>query len=140
MVSGGVEAIVGLARHPPFGLAVTVGPGGVFVELTGGHALDLLPMDRAAAMALIGTTPLQRLLSGYRTGEASDIAALVDLVTRLGQIAQAYEPFLEAVDLNPVTVLARGLGVRVLDALIVRRMDADHAHQPAAGARSHGGA
>lgn len=127
MVSGGVEALVGLARHPPFGLAVTVGPGGVFVELTGGHALDLLPMDAAAATALIGTTPLQRLLSGYRTGQESDTAALVDLVTRLGQIGQAYEPYLEAVDLNPVAVLPNGLGVRVLDALVVRRMDTDHA-------------
>ena len=140
MVSGGVEALVGLARHPPFGLAVTVGPGGVFVELTGGHALDLLPMDRAAAMALIGTTPLQRLLSGYRTGQVSDTGALVDLVTRLGQIAHAYEPFLEAVDLNPVTVLAAGLGVRVLDALIVRRMDTDPAHPPAASVGPAGGA
>jgi len=127
MVSGGVEALVGLARHPPFGLVVTVGPGGVFVELTGGHALELLPIDAAATAALIGTTPLQRLLSGYRSGQVSDAAALVDLVTRLGQIAQAYEPYLEAVDLNPVAVLPNGQGVRVLDALIVRRMDAGHA-------------
>lgn len=128
MVGGGVEALVGLARHPPFGLAVTVGPGGVFVELTGGHALDLLPVDTAAAMALVNATPLQRLLSGYRTGQMSDTAAFVDLVTRLGQIGQAYEALLEAVDLNPVTVLPAGLGVRVLDALIVRRMDVGHGH------------
>lgn len=125
MVSGGVEALVGLARHPPFGFAVTVGPGGIFVELTGGHALDLLPIDAAAATDLIGTTPLHRLLSGYRTGESSDTAAFVELVTQLGRIAHDYEPYLEAVDLNPVTVLPSGLGVRVLDALIVRRMDTD---------------
>jgi len=125
MVSGGVEALVGLARHPPFGLAVTVGPGGIFVELTGGHALDLLPVDAAAATDLIGTTPLHRLLSGYRTGQGSDTAAFVELVTQLGRIARDYEPYLEAVDLNPVTVLPSGLGVRVLDALIVRRMDTD---------------
>ena len=128
MVSGGVEALVGLARHPPFGLALTVGPGGVFVELTGGHELDLLPIDAAAATDLIGKTPLHRLLSGYRTGLGSDTAAFVDLVTQLGQIAHDYEPYLEAVDLNPVTVLPSGQGVRVLDALIVRRMDTDRPH------------
>jgi succinyl-CoA synthetase beta subunit len=128
MVSGGVEALVGLARHPPFGLALTVGPGGVFVELTGGHALDLLPVDAAAATDLIGKTPLHRLLSGYRTGLGSDTTAFVDLVTQLGQIAHDYEPYLEAVDLNPVTVLPSGQGVRVLDALIVRRMDTDRPH------------
>jgi len=129
MVSGGVEALVGLARHHPFGLAITVGPGGIFVELTGGHALDLLPVDMAAALALIQSTPLERLLSGYRTSPPADVAALGDLVVQLGRIGLAYEPYLEAMDLNPVTVLAPGQGVRVLDALIVRRMDAA---QPAA--------
>ena len=123
MVSGGVEALVGLARHPPFGLGVTVGPGGIFVELAGGHALDLLPMDHAAALRLIEATPLKRLLAGYRTGAVADSAALVDLVERLGQIAVDYAEYLEAVDLNPVAVLAAGQGVRVLDALIVRRVD-----------------
>ena len=123
MVSGGVEALVGLARHHPFGLAITVGPGGIFVELTGGHALDLLPIDTPAAMALINSTPLERLLSGYRARPPADTAALADLVVRLGQIGLAYEPYLEAMDLNPVAVLAPGHGVRVLDALIVRRVD-----------------
>jgi acyl-CoA synthetase (NDP forming) len=124
MVSGGVEAMVGLAQHPPFGLAVTVGPGGVFVELTGGHALDLLPIDTLAAQALIGTTPLKRLLSGYRAGQAADTDALAELVSRLGQIGQDYAAYIEAIDLNPVAVLALGQGVRVLDALIIRRVDA----------------
>ena len=123
MVSGGVEALVGLARHPPFGLGVTVGPGGIFVELAGGHALDLLPMDHAAALDLIEATPLKRLLAGYRTGIVADSVALAELVERLGQIAVDYGEHLEALDLNPVAVLANGQGVRVLDALIVRRVD-----------------
>ena len=123
MVAGGVEALVGLARHPPFGLGLMVGPGGIFVELAGGHALDLLPLDHAAALELIQATPLKRLLAGYRTGQVADAAALVDLVVRLGQIAVDYAAYLEAVDLNPVAVLAAGQGVRVLDALIVRRVD-----------------
>ena len=123
MVIGGVEALVGLARHPPFGLGMTVGPGGIFVELAGGHALDLLPLDHAAALELIQATPLQRLLAGYRNGQVADTGALVDLVVRLGQIAIDYAAYLEAADLNPVAVLAHGEGVRVLDALIVRRVD-----------------
>ena len=124
MVGAARWAMVGLAQHPPFGLAVTVGPGGVFVELTGGHALDLLPIDTLAAQDLIATTPLKRLLSGYRAGQAADTDALAELVSRLGQIGQDYAPYIEAIDLNPVAVLALGQGVRVLDALIIRRVDA----------------
>jgi acyl-CoA synthetase (NDP forming) len=124
MVRGGVEVIAGLARHPPFGLAMVLGPGGVFVELTGGHALDLLPVDASSALTLMESTPLGRLLGGYRTGgQPSDTNALVELVTRLSQIGQDYEPYLEAIDLNPVAVLAAGQGARVLDALVVRRID-----------------
>ncbi|MBU3737806.1 MAG: acetate--CoA ligase family protein [Rhodoferax sp.] len=123
MVSGGVEVLVGLARHPPFGLGLTVGPGGVFVELTGGHALDLLPLDVDAARELIETTPLHRLLAGYRGGPVSDAAVLCELMQGLSRIGLAYEPYLQAVDLNPVSVLSQGRGVRVLDALIVRHID-----------------
>jgi len=39
----------------------------------------------------------------------------------VSRIALCYGDLIEAVDLNPVKVLARGEGVRVLDALIVPR-------------------
>ena len=53
----------------------------------------------------------------------SDAAALCELMQGLSRIGLAYEPYLQAVDLNPVSVLPQGRGVRVLDALIVRHID-----------------
>lgn len=125
MIDGGTEALVGLSRHPPFGLALTVGPGGVLVELLGGHTLDLLPLDVDAAERLIGASKLARLLDGYRSQPAGDRAALADLLTRLGQIARTYGDQIVALDLNPVAVLARGQGVCVLDALLIRTCDTE---------------
>ena len=125
MVTRGTEALVGLSRHPPFGLALTVGPGGVLVEWLGGHALNLLPLDTGAADRLIGASKLAGLLAGLRGQPAADRAALADLLVRLGQIAHSYADQIAALDLNPVAVLPRGQGVCVLDALLIRNCDTE---------------
>jgi acyl-CoA synthetase (NDP forming) len=121
MVSGGVEVLLGLARYEPFGLALVVGAGGVLVELVRDSAVGLLPLDRVDAEALIDATRLPALLSGYRGAPAADRAALVEAIVTLGLLAMAYGERLEAVDLNPVTVLAAGKGVAILDALVITR-------------------
>ncbi len=118
MVSGGTEALVGLSHHAPFGLALTLGPGGVLVDLLGGHALDLLPPD---ADALIDATKLAPLLAGFRGAPPGDRVAFVALVRSLGEIGRSYGDVIAAIDLNPVSILPDG--VRVLDALIIRRVD-----------------
>ena len=93
--------------------------------MLGGHTLDLLPLDVDAAERLIGASKLARLLEGYRSQPAGDRAALADLLTRLGQIARTYGDQIVALDLNPVAVLARGQGVCVLDALLIRTCDTE---------------
>ena len=120
MVAGGTEALVGLSHHAPFGLALTLGPGGVLVDLLGGHALDLLPPN---ADALIDATKLAPLLAGFRGAPPGDRAAFTQLVDRLGEIGRSYGDVIAAIDLNPVSILP--IGVRVLDALIIRRIDVE---------------
>ena len=121
MIVDGTEALVGLARHEPFGLAVLVGVGGVLVEVIGETALSLPPIDIAGAKTLIGATKLDTLLGAYRGRAVGDRNALAEVVVQVSRIALCYGDLIEAVDLNPVKVLARGEGVRVLDALIVPR-------------------
>jgi len=122
MVSGGVEAIVGLARHHPFGLAVVVGAGGVLVELLKDAVLGLPPFDAQEAQRLIESTRLNNLLQGFRGAPTADSAALANLIAMLSEIAVTYDQYIEAIDLNPVAVLRRGSGVVVLDALLVPSM------------------
>lgn len=121
MVTGGVEALVGLVRHDPFGFGLVVGIGGVLVELVKDSAFDILPIDQARAEAMIGETKLASLLEGYRGAPKADRKALADLLVKLSDFAMRYGEDIEAIDLNPVAVLADGKGVRVLDALIIPR-------------------
>lgn len=121
MIAAGTEAIVGLSRQDPFGMAVVVGAGGVLVELLRDSALALAPIDEARAAALIDKTRLGAMLAGYRGAKAGDAQALAALVARISKIGAQYGEWLEAIDLNPVHVGIAGEGVRVLDALIVPR-------------------
>ncbi|WP_442580378.1 acetate--CoA ligase family protein [Mesorhizobium sp. ASY16-5R] len=121
MVTGGVEALLGLVRHEPFGLGMVVGVGGVLVELVADTVFELLPVDRALAMDMIARTRLGRLLAGYRGAPEADVEALAATMVALSNLASAYGGRLEAIDLNPVAVLPLGEGVRILDALVIPR-------------------
>lgn len=126
MVLGGIEMIAGLSRQAPFGHAVVAGSGGVWVELVRDSSLALAPVDARRATALVGSTRAARLLDGFRGAAPADRAAFEALIVRLSQIGRAYAEYIEAIDLNPVAVLALGEGVCVLDALVELRDAACH--------------
>ncbi|MBS0336327.1 MAG: acetate--CoA ligase family protein [Proteobacteria bacterium] len=119
MVSGGVEMIAGLSQCAPFGMGVVTGTGGVLVELVKDASLALAPLDRARALELIASTRANKLLEGFRGAQPADVEAFAGVLVALSSIAMAYGDLLEAIDLNPVSVLPAGRGVRVLDALII---------------------
>jgi acyl-CoA synthetase (NDP forming) len=120
MVTGGVEVLLGLVQHAPFGLGLVVGAGGTLTELMQDAAFDLLPIDAERADAMIGRTRLAKLLAGMRGAPAADRQALVEAIVALSQFGERHGRSIEAVDLNPVAVLPDGQGVRLLDALILR--------------------
>ncbi|MFI5015856.1 MAG: acetate--CoA ligase family protein [Hyphomicrobiales bacterium] len=121
MVAGGVEALIGTVLHETFGPTLLVGTGGVLVELVRDSALAVLPIDRAAARELVERTRLASLIAGYRGGPEADLEAFLDAIVRLGAIAALYAGEIAAIDINPLAVLPKGRGVRVLDALIMAR-------------------
>ncbi|TIT00759.1 acetate--CoA ligase family protein, partial [Mesorhizobium sp.] len=121
MAGRGVEVLVGLIRHEPFGLGIVVGVGGVLVELINDAAFDLLPVDRVSAEVLIDRTRLGALLKGYRGAPQADREALVETIMALSNFAGRYGHLIEAVDLNPVVVFEKG--VCVLDALVIPRAE-----------------
>ncbi|SDR46456.1 Acyl-CoA synthetase (NDP forming) [Rhizobiales bacterium GAS113] len=119
MVEGGVEALIGVAMHETFGPTLLVGTGGVLVEFLRDSAVAVLPIGRAAAHQLVGRTRLAHLIAGYRGAPEADLEAFVDAILGIGAIATAYAGALSALELNPIAILPKGKGVRVLDALII---------------------
>lgn len=111
----GLELVAGMVRDPEFGPALMFGLGGTAVELWGDVAFAPLPVDAAKARATILRTRAGRLLQGYR-GPALDLEAVVAVLTRLAELAEAC-PQVSEVDLNPVRVYPQG--ALVLDARIL---------------------
>jgi acyl-CoA synthetase (NDP forming) len=121
MAPRGQEVILGIKRDATFGPMLMVGLGGVLVELLQDVALAPVPLNQAQARDLVEGLQGTRLLQGYRGAPAADIDALAALMSQLSHFAAAHAEDIEEIDLNPVLVHARGQGVTVVDALIVRR-------------------
>jgi len=113
MVTAGVACTVEVVEDPAFGPVVGFGLGGVASELLGDLAWRAAPLTDRAAEALVDEPRAAPLLHGYRGAAPVDRAALVDLLLRVGRLADEH-PRLRALSLNPV--LARPDGYSILHA------------------------
>jgi acetate---CoA ligase (ADP-forming) len=121
MAPPGREVILGINRDRTWGLLLMVGLGGVLVEALGDVALAPVPLDADGAAALIAQLKGAQLFGPYRNMPVADVEALANLMAALSQFAADHADDIDAIDLNPVIVHARGQGVSVVDALIVKR-------------------
>jgi acetate---CoA ligase (ADP-forming) len=121
MAAPGREIILGVNRDPTWGLMLMVGLGGVLVEALGDVALAPVPLDHVAARGLIARLKGAQLLGGFRGSPPADTEALADIMAALSRFAADHADDIAEIDLNPVIVHARGEGVSVVDALIVKR-------------------
>ncbi|MFI5491189.1 GNAT family N-acetyltransferase [Actinoplanes sp. NPDC051859] len=115
MVAPGVACTIEVVEDPAFGPVIGFGLGGVASELLGDLAWRAAPLTDRAAEALVDEPRAAPLLHGYRGSEPVDRAALVDLLLRVGRLADEH-PRVRALSLNPV--LARPGGFTVLHAAI----------------------
>ena len=120
MAIHGIELIAGIVRDETFGPLVLFGMGGTMAELLGDRTVRVAPVsdvDAADAVRSLRCTPL---LTGYRGASPADLAALEDLLVRLGLLA-CHVPEIAELDLNPVIaspkcVVAVDARVRVVPA------------------------
>ncbi|MBP1845816.1 acyl-CoA synthetase (NDP forming) [Rhizobium petrolearium] len=116
------EIIIGAMRDPVAGLVLTVGAGGILVELLDESVLITLPPSPEAISAAISGLKIKTLLDGYRGGPKGDIAALEQAVAAVAAYLAANAADVEELDINPVMVLPEGEGVVAVDALVRRRV------------------
>jgi acyl-CoA synthetase (NDP forming) len=120
-VTGGVEVIAGLKIDQDFGPFVLLGMGGTTAELLRDISLRPAPVTPDEVLTMIDELRGAALLRGFRGAPPADTAALADAVSRLSQLGWDHAGELAEADLNPIAVLPAGRGVRVLDALFIRR-------------------
>ncbi len=118
MAPQGLELVVGARRDPGWGSVLLVGLGGVWIEVLKDSRLLPADISHARAMSEIHKLKAARLLGPFRGQPARDVAAVADVVVKLGALMRA-NPQIAEVDINPLLVFAEGKGVVALDALFV---------------------
>lgn len=118
MAGEGVEVVVSFLRQTDFGPIMSIGSGGVAIELYRDIAHLALPASPQQVHSAIARLKLATLLKGFRGKPAADVEALVRAAVRLGDLFLAC-PDLNELELNPVIVQAQGGGLHVVDALAV---------------------
>ena len=121
MVERGVEMVVGVTQDELFGPTVTVGLGGVLVEVLRDAAVRVPPFGEEAARDMLDELRGRPLLDGVRGRPPADLDALVEVILRVQRMALELGDVLSELDINPLMVLPRGQGAVALDALAVCR-------------------
>ncbi|MFD4557009.1 acetate--CoA ligase family protein [Streptomyces sp. NPDC058469] len=121
MVERGVEMVVGVTQDELFGPTVTVGLGGVLVEVLRDAAVRVPPFGEEAARDMLAELRGRPLLDGVRGRPPADLDALVEVILRVQRMALELGDVLSELDINPLMVLPRGQGAVALDALAVCR-------------------
>lgn len=120
MIAGSVgELIVGIVRDRQFGPVMTIGSGGVLVELLEDTRTLLLPVSRADMESALRSLRLFPLLDGYRGREKADVEAALDVLQGIARFAEEHGAAIVEMDINPLIVCETGKGAFIADALIV---------------------
>ena len=113
------ELIVGITHDVKFGLVMTIGSGGILVEIMQDSHTLVMPVTRSQIETLLTELKSAPLLAGYRGKPKADIKAAVDAIMAIQQYAIDTSDHLLELDINPLLLCAEGKGVFAADALIV---------------------
>ncbi|TKJ39926.1 hypothetical protein CEE37_09315 [candidate division LCP-89 bacterium B3_LCP] len=115
MMPPSLELILGAKRDPAFGPVVTVGLGGVFVEIFQDISLGICPVMADQARHMLASLQAKPLLEGYRGQPGINENILIKVITSISDFMLA-NPEVVELDINPM--LASGDQLTAVDALI----------------------
>ncbi len=102
MAAPGVELFIGAQRRQGFGLVMTIGVGGIWLELMRDVAFRLLPASRYDLESMLSELKgWPKLRDGFRHLPPANPEALLDLMEKAGAFATSRIDLVE-MDLNPV--------------------------------------
>lgn len=113
----GIELLVGVVTDPAWGKVLSVGLGGVWVEILGDVSMRLLPVGEGDVAVMLDELEGRRLLQGARGTKPADIPKLCAVIASVARLAEGLGPALDTLEINPLRV--DGGEIEALDALAV---------------------
>jgi acetyl coenzyme A synthetase (ADP forming)-like protein len=115
MARTGVELIVGVVHDHSFGPVLACGAGGTSAELIKDVTVAITPVSELDAREMIRSLKTFPLLDGYRGAARCDLAAIEDVLLRVGALVEAH-PEIAELDCNPL--IAGPGGALIVDARV----------------------
>jgi hypothetical protein len=112
----GLELLVGVTSDPTFGPVLTVGLGGIWVEVLKDSSLRVLPVARSEVTEMLEELKGVSLLKGGRGTKPVDLDGLSHVILSISQAALTLGPSLDALEVNPLRITQHG--IEALDALV----------------------
>lgn len=97
------ELLVGACRDPQLGPVLTIGAGGIRVEVLRDVAHRVLPVDGREVEAAIGELKVSAVLAGGRGGRAAEPGAIVEAAGAVAECVMRW-PDVAEVEVNPLFV------------------------------------
>ena len=110
------ELIVGIRSDTQFGLSLTIGSGGVLVDLIGDVSTIILPTHSGEIKEVIKRLKVFKLLDGFRGKPKVKLDFVVDAIMKLIVFAQENLNSISEIEINPMFVYEDS--VLMVDALI----------------------
>jgi acetyl coenzyme A synthetase (ADP forming)-like protein len=120
MVTDATEMILGFSEDASFGPVLMFGMGGIYVEVLKDVSFRVAPISRQECEAMVKEINSYPILMGARGKAVRDIPKAVDAISRVSYLASHTKDILE-LDINPLMVLAKGKGCKVVDSRMTIR-------------------
>jgi len=115
----GSEIFIGMTLDEQFGPLVTIGLGGIFVEILKDVITFLPPIGVKTACDYLRRLKGFPLLDGARGHAKADLTAVGEVISRFSVLAVSLGDCLKEMDINPV--IAGPSGAWAVDALVIPR-------------------
>lgn len=116
MITDGVEVVLSCIRNTDFGPVLSVGSGGVAIEIYKDVSYLALPTNPQQVLDALRRLKLWPMLQGFRGAPLADIDALAATAVKFGDMVLR-TPDLSEVEINPLLVRPKGKGVAAVDLL-----------------------
>jgi hypothetical protein len=123
MRPAGIDLLVGVTWDDTFGPVLTVGLGGVWVEVMKDVSVRVLPVSDQEVHGMLLDLRGSTLLAGGRGSAPVDLEALTRVIQSIASAALALGDRLEALEVNPLRI--GDAGMEALDVLVTTRGASD---------------